>query len=258
MHKEEKTRSFITILLGVLLVVVLLGTIWFFGIQKLNQGGENTQQDDGSLLSRIFSPKGVNLYQKVTGEDAEEDQKGWDALFETTDYVFGKEPSEFLKKHVSVLKKGGRVLDLAMSEGRNAVFLAKYGFKVEGVDFSEVALRKAKLLARERNVSIKTIKADLNLYKIEPAAYDVILSIHYLQRSLIPQMKKGLKPGGIVVFENYTMEQLNNDDGRSLRRDYLLEKGELKSLFSDLDIMVYSETNNGKEALAQIIARRSK
>jgi hypothetical protein len=41
-----------------------------------------------------------------------------------------------------------------------------------------------------------------------------------------------------------------------LRRDYLLEKGELKRLFSDLEVIDYRELNDGKNAVAQLIAKK--
>lgn len=201
-------------------------------------------------------PHGTNAYQMVTGDDSEEDRRQWDSFFsKTSGYIFGKEPIPFLREHIDLLPVG-RALDLASAEGRHAVYLAKKGFSVEAVDISEVALRKARLLARENHVTITTVNADLHNYVIKPEKYDVILNIHYLQRSLIPQIKRGLKPGGVVVYENYTVDQLKNAVGQSIRRDYLLEKGELKTFFSDLEILVYRETNDGKDAVASLIARK--
>jgi 2-polyprenyl-3-methyl-5-hydroxy-6-metoxy-1,4-benzoquinol methylase len=199
-------------------------------------------------------PSGNNAYQMVTGDDTEDDRKRWDRLFNTRTYVFGKEPASFLKDHVAMLQPG-HVLDIAMGEGRNAVFMAKKGFTVEGVDYSEVALRKAKLLARENKVDITTINADLQSYQIKPDAYDVILDIDYLQRSLIDGIKKGLHKGGIVVFENLTVDQLKNTT-EQIPREELLNRGELKELFKDLQIIEYRETNDGKNAKASLIARK--
>ena len=206
--------------------------------------------------SRDTRPRGANAYQMVTGDSAEEDRGQWDALYNNAQgYVFGKEPAAFLKDHLDLLPKG-RALDIAMGEGRNAVFLAKKGFQVEGVDLSEVAIRKAKRLARENQVSIQTINADLTTYQIKADAYDVVVNINYLQRSLIPQIKRGLKKGGVVVYENYTVAQLKNASGKRLRRDYLLGEGELKELFKDLEILVFRETNDGKDAVASLVARK--
>jgi SAM-dependent methyltransferase len=205
--------------------------------------------------SQDLRPKGANAYQMVTGDDSEEDRRQWNALFNTKTYVFGKEPARFLSDHIQLLPVG-HALDIAMAEGRNSVYLAKKGFSVDGVDYSEVAIRKAKLLARENKATINTINADLNTYTIKPESYEVIVDIQYLQRSLIPQIKRGLRHGGVVVFENYTVDQLNNALGQSLRRDYLLNRGELKELFKDFEILVYSETNDGKDAVASLIARK--
>jgi tellurite methyltransferase len=203
-----------------------------------------------------LKPAGSNAYQMVTGDDSEGDRRNWDRIFDTGAYVYGKDPSVFLRDHVALLPQG-RVLDIAMGEGRNAVFMAQKGFKVEGVDISEVAIRKAKMLAKERKVSIETVNADLQKYEIRPESYEVILNINYLQRSLIPQIKRGLKKGGIVVFENETVDP-SRSSGQKVQRDFLLEKGELKELFREFQILVYRETNDGKEARASLIARRTR
>ena len=50
-----------------------------------------------------------------------------------------QEPSTLLLDHLHLLSKG-RVLDVAMGKGRNAIYLAKHGFDVEGVDIDEKAV----------------------------------------------------------------------------------------------------------------------
>ncbi len=200
-------------------------------------------------------PHVTNMYQLITGENAEGDRSRWDALYKSQKYIFGTEPAQVLQNNLDLLPKG-KVLDIAMGEGRNAVFMASKGYVVEGVDISAEALRKAKKLARTRHVTIQTINADLTNYTLKPESYEVILNIHFLQRNLIPEIKKGLKKGGVVVFENYLEDQLIYQP--NLRRDFLLKKGELKEWFKDFDILVYQEFNNGKEAVATLIAKKRK
>ncbi len=202
-----------------------------------------------------IDPVGTNSYQMITGDDSEEDRGHWDKFYNTGSYIYGKEPAEFLCQHQSFLR-GGRALDIAMGEGRNAVFLGKKGMLVEGVDISEVAVRKAKRLAMENRVIMTPIIADLAHYQIKPDTYHVILNFNYLQRNMIPKIKQGLKRKGIVIYENHTMDQLSNRVGQHLRRDYLLNRGELKELFEDFEILVYRETNNGEDAKASLIARK--
>ncbi len=192
----------------------------------------------------------------ITGDsEFADDRAAWDKTYNRKDYVFGKEPSLFLVKHVDKLPKGP-ALDIASGEGRHAVYLAKKGFQVEAVDISSVGLRKAQKLAAENGVKIKTVNADLNKYKIQPNTYKVILNFYYLQRSLFPQIIAGLKKGGVLVFETNTMEHLKNPAGKDFEKEYLLEAGELKKAFAELEIIYYSETNDGKNAIASLIARK--
>ena len=135
------------------------------------------------------------------------------------------------------------------------------GYEVLVVGGGKSGTSAAKLLAREQGVQINTEIADLQQYQIKPESYDLILNIQYLQRSLVPQIKTGLKHGGFVIFENPTVAELerNLKDhlGRNLRRDFLLEKGELRRLFSDLEIVSYSEgPGEGGEIVARLVARR--
>ena len=126
----------------------------------------------------------------------------WDRFFSQGDYVFGTEPIPLLKEYVRTFRRG-RALDLAMGEGRNAVFLAEQGFEVTGVDFSQVAIEKSRRLAAARRVSLTAIHADLRDFVIPPDTYDLITNIYFPQRDLFDQIKAGLKPGGVFVYEQW-------------------------------------------------------
>jgi SAM-dependent methyltransferase len=133
---------------------------------------------------------------------AQSDASAWNKFFQHNGYVFGTEPIPLLKEYVHMFRRG-RALDLAMGEGRNAVFLAEQGFEVDGVDFSKVALEKAQRLAGSRAVTMHVVQADLRNYQIPPQTYDLITNIYYPQRDLFEQIKAGLKPGGVFVYEQW-------------------------------------------------------
>lgn len=216
----------------------------------------DTAADKNARKSALERKTRAEQLVALTGdEDYADEQAAWDKTYARVGYVFGKEPAEFLAKHIDELPKG-RSLDIAMGEGRNTVYLAKKGFISEGVDISPVGLAKAQKLAAENRVKIITLNADLNKYHIKPDHYDVIINFYYLQRSLIPEIKAGLKKGGMVVFETHTMEQLKNAKNGGWERDFLLEPGELKRQFADFEILHYSETNDGKNAIASLLARK--
>jgi 2-polyprenyl-3-methyl-5-hydroxy-6-metoxy-1,4-benzoquinol methylase len=180
----------------------------------------------------------------------------WDERYKGSEFVCGKEPNQFLADNIHLFPKG-RVLDIAAGEGRNSVFFAKHGFRVDAVDISEEGLKKAAKLAQDEGVDIKIIKTNLTNYFIEREVYDVIANFYYLQRDLIPKMKNGLKKGGAVIFETYILDQQSLPDGPK-NHDYLLGHNELLSVFSDLRVIFYREgifmKKDRKKAIASIIA----
>ena len=80
----------------------------------------------------------------------------WNQRFSTEDYLFGTEPNAFLAAQKNLLRRGQTALSVADGEGRNGVWLAKQGLDVLSVDFSPVALEKARKLAARQGIQIRT------------------------------------------------------------------------------------------------------
>ena len=136
----------------------------------------------------------------------------WDQRYNTADYVYGTRPNEFLADVAGGIPRG-KVLCIAEGEGRNAVYLAELGHEVVAVDASTVGLEKAKKLARERGVDIQTVVADLADYEIEKNSFDAVVSIFahvppVIRAPLHRRIVAGLKPGGVLVLEAYTPDQI--------------------------------------------------
>jgi tellurite methyltransferase len=165
------------------------------------------------------------------------------------------EPAQFLVENIGLLPRG-RVLDLAMGNGRNAIYLAKAGFEVEGVDMSPEAVNMALQSSQEAGVIIKAQIADLESnYQIEKDAFDAIICFNYLQRSLIPQIKDGLRPGGMVMYETFIVDQAQF--GKPQNPDYLLKHNELLDMFGNFRCLYYREgIIENRKAIASIIAQK--
>jgi len=133
----------------------------------------------------------------------------------------------------------GWALDIATGKGRNAIFLAEQGFEVTAVDMSPVALAEARKRAAEKALSILWQQADLEQIELPKTTYDLIASFNYLQRSLIPQIKAALKPGGHAVFETYLIGQ--EVIGHPKNPAYLLGHNELLEQFRDFRVLCYRE-----------------
>ena len=188
------------------------------------------------------------------------DQKRWDQKFKEKKFAFGKKANSFLRRHITLLPKG-KALDLAAGEGRNAVFLAQHGLKVDAVDISEIGLRKTQELARKREVRVHTIFADLDTYQIKRGEYNLITNFYFLNRSLIPKMKRGLQKGGMVIFETYLLEHRRLHTGGPKNPKYFLKPNELLHLFKGFRILFYREgifEESGKrKAIASLIAQKT-
>jgi len=187
------------------------------------------------------------------------DRVAWDARYREPGLRHGGEPAAFLRQNLHRLKPG-RALDVAMGEGQNAVFLAEHGFQVVGVDFSEIAVRKAQQLARARGVCLDLCVADLERWWLPTAAFDLVINFRYLQRSLVPMIQAALRPGGFVVFQTHTLDQLAFENGPR-NPAHLLKRNELRELFGDFQILVYDEGVRECEpgklmAMASLVARK--
>lgn len=188
----------------------------------------------------------------------EEERKRWNKRYTAEEHRYGKEPIDLLKDNIHVLTKG-KALVLAMGEGRNALFLARNGFDVDGCDISDVAVEKCKAFARENNIKINVFTADLERYEIPADRYELITCIYYTQRGLIPQIKAGLKKGGMVLIETYSIDQLQyGDDAPGPKNpEYLLKRNELLDLFRDFHILFYREGEVApQKTVASLIAQK--
>ena len=153
-----------------------------------------------------------------------------------------QEPATFLKEifegdRWSIPR--GQALDLATGKGQNAIFLAEQGFEALGIDVSPVALKEARRCAEEKSLKVTWQQADLELIQLPPLRYDLVLNFNYLQRSLVPQIRKTLKPAGWVIFETYLIDQ--RSIGKPKNPDYLLRRNELLDFFRDFRVLYYRE-----------------
>ena len=168
----------------------------------------------------------------------------WDTRYQKNHgYVFGKTPTRFLLENRFFLPAPGTALDVAVGEGRNAVYLARLGFRVVGVDLSKAGLIKASRLATEYGVAIQLVMADLTKMALTQTSLDLIVCINYLERPLLSTLMEALKPKGRLFMETYTKGQLKYGFGPS-NMDHLLKEGELIELFQGYSTLFYQEQDN--------------
>lgn len=196
--------------------------------------------------------------------------RDWDDRYADSDYLFGTVPNDFLKSVADRPAPNSQILCLADGEGRNGVYLATLGHKVTAIDQSRVGLEKAKKLAEQKQVSIETIETDLTEYDLGVESWDCIVSIFFhipsaVRTHIYPRIITALKPGGILILESYTPEQLNHGTGGPPNADLMLTKDELAQNFSEMNLehlqelereVIEGAGHTGLASVVQLLALR--
>jgi len=170
----------------------------------------------------------------------------WDSRYSTEDYVYGKEPNVFFARSIGPIKPKKLLLP-GEGEGRNAVYAASLGWKVDAFDQSLVGAEKAENLARETGVHISYSVCDIQEFPFEEGIYDAIGLVYFhlppaLRKLSHQRLVKTLKPGGMVILEAFHTSQLGRESGGPQSLELLLNKKILEEDFGGLDMEFLEET----------------
>jgi SAM-dependent methyltransferase len=195
----------------------------------------------------------------------------WNRRFDQDDYLFGTEPNTWLQQQAHHWKPGQRVLSVADGEGRNSVWLAGRGLNVDAFDISPVGVAKARRLAAAQGVTVAYTVADCDSFAWPDAAYDGVAAIFIqfadpaLRARLFAHLIACLKPGGVLVLQGYTPQQLEYRTGGPPVLSHLYTEALLRDAFGTMDLLTLqayeAEVNEGtghqgRSALIGLVARR--
>lgn len=199
------------------------------------------------------------------------DYEHWETRYATSDYIFGTGPCAFLADCRDLLPERGRALAIADGEGRNGVFLAEAGLDVLSVDFSPTAQQKARALAATRGVTVDVMAADIITWRWPQAEFDVVAAIFFqfagpAERAVIfDNIRRALKPGGLLLLHGYRPEQLAYATGGPSRIENFYTRPLLQAHFgdfADVSIKEYDRELNegsrhvGLSALIDLVGRK--
>ncbi len=166
------------------------------------------------------------------------DRERWNARYaERADAI--REPDGFLLEVERQLPHEGRALDLAGGTGRHALWLARRGLDVTLLDVADEALAIASARADAEGLALTCLQSDLTERAPPAGPWDLLVSFHYLQRDLFPRFPALLAPGGLLLFAQPTVCNLERHDRPSRR--FLLAEGEISDLVEGLAVLHLDE-----------------
>jgi SAM-dependent methyltransferase len=164
----------------------------------------------------------------------------WNRKYADAGLLWSSEPNRTLVREVADLAPG-RALDLACGEGRNAHWLAELGWKVTGVDFSEVAIARARERAASEQLDIDYVCADLLEYEPAHEAFDLVL-VFYLQipaierRPVLERAASAVRAGGTFLLVGHDSTNIADGVGGPSDPDLLYTPDEIAGELPGLEV----------------------
>lgn len=165
-------------------------------------------------------------------------------------------PCDWLLEHANLLPRGVPVLDVAAGRGRHALLLAAAGWPVTAVDKDAEKMQALLRVARRLDWPVTVEVRDLEAGSVDFGAgrYGVVLVTNYLHRPLFPALVDALQPGGVLVYETFTLAQAAR--GKPTNPDFLLEPGELPTRVAPLVVERQREGEVDGRMIASVVARK--
>jgi tellurite methyltransferase len=169
-------------------------------------------------------------------------------------------PAEVLRQNRHLLPSHGTALDLACGRGANAICLAENGLTVSAWDISASALEHLAAKANERKLDIILEARDISKQPPEFDSFNVIIVSNFLERELIDDIRKAIKPDGLIFYQTFIKDKVSTAGPSN--PVYLLNKNELLDFFKDWKIIFYREEgvigdkDSGFRNQAMIVAQK--
>ena len=164
----------------------------------------------------------------------------WDKRYASAENLWSAKPNRFLVAEVEHLEPG-RALDLACGEGQNAIWLATHGWDVTGVDYSEVAIAKARSRAEREGAQARFVCADLVEHEPEIHTFDLVLVLYLhitaeARRRVLTKAAAALAPGGTFVLVGHDLTNATDGVGGPSDVDLLYTPDQIASELPGLEL----------------------
>lgn len=205
-----------------------------------------------AAASRLLSAAGIDRVLNLAGGLA-----AWTGPREFGPGVL-RGPSPWLIQNADLLRRGGKVLDVACGRGRHALLLASAGFEVHAIDRDPDAIAFVRATAERLGLKLGAEVVDLEADPppdLRSSAYDAVMVFNYLHRPLFPALRSVVKTGGRIFYETFTTRQAER--GHPRNPAFLLKDGELEELMAPFTIVRSRAGDIDGRWIASAVAERS-
>lgn len=195
----------------------------------------------------------------------------WNKRYAESELAYGDLPNDWVRETAPRLP-AGPVLCIAEGQGRNALFLAERGHSVSAMDASSEGMAVAARLAEQRGLALQTSVEDLALADLGSERWAVIVSVFAhlpppLRRDVHRRVVQALAPGGMLVLEAYTPQQIGRGTGGPPNEAMMMQADVLTQELKGLEFLVLEERerevnegvyHRGLSHVVRVLARKPK
>lgn len=238
---------------------------WLSTIPPADRPASIFEQYRAHLLALGGSPADAANQLAVIRQMLRTRTDGWRILFNTI-YLsptprFNTNPNALLVSAVE-RRRPGRALDVAMGQGRNAVFLAIKGWDVTGFDVADEGLRIAQRNAERAGVKLHAVLQSDEDFDFGTARWDLVVityaPVPLTTGNYVKKLRDALRSGGAVVIESFASDSLSLN-----RRPVDIDPRELRRAFEGFRIVHFEDTfaipdwGNAQTRVARLIAEKA-
>lgn len=175
----------------------------------------------------------------------------WDDLYKDETFRL-REPNDeviVFAHHLGKIDPPGPVLDVGFGAGRHAVFLARRGYEVHGIDISERGKEYAERWLTDEGLTADLRIADMKSLPYADATFAAVLSTRVLTHGTGPEIHQALaetarvtRPGGLfggtfISTESSMMGKGERVDDQTWICDDLSESGVTHHFMTEQDVL---------------------
>ena len=233
---------------------------WITAQPPQKQRGDFAEDYRKVLAAKGLSPSEIERQLKVIKEQSSQlEIDMWNRVLTAPSPSFNTNANAFLVEMTRGVHPG-KALDVGMGQGRNAIYLAQQGWDVTGFDPADKAVAAAKAEATRLGVKLNALVLRDDQFDFGTDQWDLIVLTYVTVRDLVPKLYTALKPGGLVVVEDFHRDATKN---ASIGGAVVFDTNELPHLFDRFRVLRYEDADavadfgKGNTRVVRLCARKN-